>query len=128
VIFDSDVLIWFSRNDAEAIALVNSCEDRAVSIVSLMELLQGVRSKVEMRTTKQFFQQLNFRILPLSESIGHIAAGLIEEYSLSNGLRLEDALIAATVREAGETLVTGNLRHFRPIANLDVKPFRPRSR
>jgi predicted nucleic acid-binding protein len=127
VIFDSDVLIWFSRGDPNAIALVNSSVDRAVSIVSLMEVLQGVKSKAEMRITKQFFQLLNFRILPLSESIGHIAAGLIEEHALSCGLRLEDALIAATARETSETLATGNVRHFGPIANLDLKPFRPRT-
>lgn len=126
MIFDSDVMIWFSRGDPDAIALVNSSVDRAVSIVSLMEILQGSKSKAEMRTTKQFFQMLNFRVLPLSESIGHIAAGLIEEHALSCGLRLEDALIAATVREAGETFATGNIRHFRHIANLDLKPFRPR--
>jgi predicted nucleic acid-binding protein len=127
VIFDSDVLVWFSRCDADAVALVNSAPDRAVSIVTVMEVLQGVRSKAEMRTTKQFFLQLNFRILPLSESIGHIAASLIEEHALSCGLRIQDALIAATAREAGETLATGNVRHFRVIANLDVKPFRRRS-
>jgi predicted nucleic acid-binding protein len=127
VIFDSDVLIWASRGDAEAIALVNSTRDRAVSIVTVMEILQGVRSKLEVRTTKLFFYQMNFRILPLSESIGHIAAGLIEEHAMSQGLRLVDALIAATARESGETLATGNVRHFRPIADLDVKPFRPRA-
>jgi hypothetical protein len=81
-----------------------------------------------MRTTRELFQKRGFRILPLSEAIGHIAAGLIEDYALSNGQRLEDAFIAATVREAGDTLATGNVRHFRSIANLDVKPFRPRSR
>jgi len=128
VIFDSDVLIWSSRSDAEAVALVNSTRDRAVSIITVMESLQGVRSKSEMRTTKQFFHQINFRILPLTESIGHIAAGLIEEHALSGGLRIEDALIAATAREAGETLATANVRRFRDIANLDLKPFRPRSR
>jgi len=127
VIFDSDVLIWASRGDAEAIALVNSTRDRAVSIVTVMEILQGVRSKLEMRTTKQFFHQMNFRILPLSESIGHVTAGLIEEHAMSHGLRLVDALIAATARESGETLATGNVRHFRSIADLDVKPFRPRA-
>jgi len=127
VIFDSDVLIWFSRNDPHAVALVNSTPDRAVSIVSLMEILQGVKSKAEMRTTKQFFQELHFRVLPLTEAIGHLAAGLIEEHSLVCGLRLEDALIAATAREAGETLATGSLKHFRRISNLDLKPLRPRS-
>lgn len=81
-----------------------------------------------MRTTKQFFQMLSFRVLPLSESIGHLAAGLMEEHAHSSSLHIEDALIAATAREAGETLATGNLRPFRHIANLDLKPFRPRSR
>jgi predicted nucleic acid-binding protein len=128
VIFDSDVLIWFSRGDTDAVALVNSTEDRSVSIMTVMEVLQGARSKAEMRTTKQFFLQLNFRILPLSESIGHLATSLIEEHALSCGLRIQDAIIAATAREMGEKLATGNIRHFRPIANLDLKPFRPRSR
>ncbi len=127
MIFDSDVLIWFSRGDRDAIELVNSEVDRAVSIVTVIEILQGVKSKAEMRTTKQFFHLLDFRILHLSESIGHMAAGLIEEHALTCGLRLNDALIAATAREAGETLATGNIRHFRPIANLDLKPFRPRA-
>ncbi len=127
MIFDSDVLIWFSRGEPEAVALVNSSHDRQVSIVTLMEVLQGVRSKSEMRTTKQFFQLLNFQVIPLTESIGYLAAGLIEEHALSCGLRATDALIAATARETGETLATGNLKHFRPIANLDIKPFRPRA-
>ena len=125
MIFDSDVLIWFLRGQPAAGELVDSTADRAVSIVTLMEVQQGAKSKLEMKTTRELFQQSGFRILPLSESIGHIAAGLIEEHALSSGLRLEDALIAATAREAGETLATANVRHFRPIANLDLRPFRP---
>jgi predicted nucleic acid-binding protein len=128
VIFDSDVLISFLRGDPGAGELVDSASERAVSIVTLMEVQQGARSKLEMKTTRELFQKRSFRILPLNESIGHIAAGLIEEHATSHGLRIVDALIAATAREAGETLATGNFRHFRAIANLDVKPFRPRSR
>jgi predicted nucleic acid-binding protein len=108
--------------------LVDSASERTISIVTLMEVQQGARSKLEMRITRELFQQRGFRIVPLSESIGHIAAALIEEHATSHGLRIVDALIAATAREAGETLATGNVRHFRVIANLDVKPFRPRSR
>jgi predicted nucleic acid-binding protein len=126
MIFDSDVIIWFLRGDSEAGALIDSEPGRALSIITLMEVQQGAKSKAEMRTTRELFQQRGFRILPLTESIGHIAAGLIEEHALSSGLRLEDAMIAATAREAGETLATGNVKHFRHIANLDIKPFRPR--
>ena len=128
MIFDSDVLIWFLRGDLGAGDLVDSASERTISIVTLMEVQQGARSKLEMRTTRELFQKRGFRIAPLSESIGHIAAALIEEHATSHGLRIIDALIAATAREAGETLATGNVRHFRVIANLDVKPFRPRSR
>jgi predicted nucleic acid-binding protein len=127
VIFDSDVLIWFLRGEPAAIELLDSTTERAISIVTLMEIQQGAKSKAEMKTTRDLFQKRAFRILPLSESIGHIAAGLIEEHALSCGLDVGDALIAATARESGETLATGNLRHFRPIANLDLKPFRPRA-
>ena len=127
MIFDSDVVVWFLRGEPAAIDLLDSTADRAISIVTLMEVQQGAKSKREMKTTRELFQQRAFRILPLTESIGHIAAGLIEEHSLACGLGVQDAIIAATAREAGETLATGNFRHFRPIANLDLKPFRPRS-
>jgi predicted nucleic acid-binding protein len=127
MIFDSDVLIWFLRGDPAAGELVDCTAERLLSVVTLMEIQQGAKSKIEMKTTRDLFRQRAFRILPLNESVGHVAAGLIEEYALSCGLRLNDALIAATARETGETLATGNLRHFRPIANLELKPFRPRA-
>jgi predicted nucleic acid-binding protein len=126
VIFDTDVVVWFLRGEPAAGELIDSTADRAVSIVTFMEVLQGVKSKAEMKTTRELLQQRGFRVIPLTEAIGHIAAGLIEEHSMSCGLGVQDALIAATAREVGETLATANVRHFRPIRNLDLKPFRPR--
>ena len=38
--------------------------------------------------------------------------------------KLGDALIAATALEHDETLITGNIRHFRPIHGLKLKTFR----
>jgi predicted nucleic acid-binding protein len=124
--FDSDVLIWFTRGEPEAIALINSTLDRSMSIVALIEVLQGARSRQDMRIIKESLAELRFRMIPLSESIGHNAASLIEEYAHSSGLRIEDALIAATAIEAGEVLATANSRHFAPIRGLAVKAFRPR--
>ena len=126
MIFDSDVLIWLSRGDRDAIAWVDSTPDRALSVITLMEILQGARSKTEMKQTQESLRSLGFRVLPLSEPIGHLAAGLIEEHALAHGLQMPDALIAATAIEAGEVLATANLRHFRPIRRLASKPFHPR--
>ncbi|HXP88340.1 MAG TPA: PIN domain-containing protein [Bryobacteraceae bacterium] len=124
--FDSDVLIWFTRGEPEAIAWINTTPDRSMSIVAFIEVLQGARSRQDMRIIKESLNDLRFRILPLSESIGHSAAALIEEHAHSSGLRIEDALIAATAIEAGEVLATANTRHFAPIRGLAVKSFRPR--
>ena len=126
MIFDSDVLIWFLREEPDAVTLIEAFPDRAISIITLMEAVQGSRSKAHMRTILDLFAASGFRILPFSESIGHLASGLIEEHTLAHGLQMPGALIAATAIEAGEVLATANRRHFRPIRRLALKPFHPR--
>lgn len=126
MIFDSDVVIWASRGDAGAASWINAADCPAMSIVTLMEVLQGTRSIREMQQTRQLIRVLRFRVLPLSESIGDTAVALIEEHALANGLQVADALIAATALDAGEVLATGNARRFRAIRRLEIKAFRPR--
>jgi predicted nucleic acid-binding protein len=125
MIFDTDVLIWFLRGDAAAARLIESQSERAMSAVSAMELLQGARSRDEIKNIHQFTQRTGMRLIPVNESISHVALSLIEAYALSAGLRVADALIAATAREAALPLATGNARHFKAIAGLEVKAFRP---
>lgn len=125
MIFDTDVLISASRGDESAARTIDAASDRALSIVSLMEFLQGARSKLEAHQFQQSLRILHFRVLPLSESIGATAAAIIEQYALAHGIRVTDALIAATAIELGETLCTGNTKHFRPIPALSRIAFRP---
>lgn len=49
----------------------------------------------------------------------------MEEFCLSQNLAIADALIAATAVEKQTTLCTGNAKHFRFLAELDLKSFRP---
>ena len=65
------------------------------------------------------------QIVALTESIGQRAMHLIDQYALVNGLRLGDALIAATAIEHGLTLLTANLKHFGSIAGLVVERIDP---
>ncbi|MBL8219576.1 MAG: PIN domain-containing protein [Bryobacterales bacterium] len=125
MIFDTDVIIWAARGNRRAAWVIDNATDRAMSIVSLMELLQGAKSKLEARQIKDSLRQLQFRILPLSESIGASAASLIEQYALANGIQAVDALIAATALDAAEPLCTANANHFRPIRGLDRVAFKP---
>ncbi len=126
LIFDTDVLIWHFRGYREAAELIESSPDRAVSVVTYMELLRGARSRREIDVIRRFFPGHAIRTLPISETISHAAATLMEEHALAHGLRLADALIGATARQARAPLATGNARHFRVIPGLEVKPFRPR--
>jgi predicted nucleic acid-binding protein len=125
LIFDTDVLIACLRGDRDAAESVASHLERAVSIISVMEMLQGAKSKDELRRIRGFFPNHELEVIPINESISYLAANLIEEHTLSTGLQLGDALIAATARERSSGLVTGNVRHFRSIRRLEIKSFRP---
>jgi predicted nucleic acid-binding protein len=125
MMFDTDVLVWASRGNLRAARTIDAAADRALSIVSFMELLQGARSKLEGRQIRQSLRQLQFRILPLSETIGATAAAIIEQHALAHGIQVADALIAATAIEAGHPLCTVNVKHFRPISALSRVAFRP---
>jgi predicted nucleic acid-binding protein len=125
VIFDTDVLIYAQRGSPQAALAIDSAGDRCVSVLSLMELLQGARDKADLRIIKRFMVELSFAALPLSENVGHRALVYIEEYGLSSGLRAADAIIAATAVEAAMPLITANAKHFRAIKDLDLVVFKP---
>jgi predicted nucleic acid-binding protein len=124
-VFDSDVLIWALRgNEAAAIAIAGAAS-RDISVISCMELALGAASKADLRKIQSFVEDLGFRTLPLSESIGHRAAIYVEEYGLAVAMSPADALIAATCVENRLPLCTGNVRHYRAIRELDLLPFKP---
>ena len=124
MMFDSDILIWCLRGDPYAARIVNAGPDGATSIVSLIELLQGSRSPAQMKTARDFIRKLELRLLPVNHVISYRAVSLIETHAPGDGLLPGDALIAATALEHDETLVTGNVRHFRAIRGMKLKPFR----
>ena len=125
MLFDTDILVWIQKGNHRAAALIDREEERSISVLTYMELLQGAREKRQHQYVLDFLSEYGFRILPLSENIGHRAAVYIEEYSLSHGLRAGDAIIAATATDNNLTLCTSNLRRYRPIKELKLKPFKP---
>jgi hypothetical protein len=125
VIVDTDVLVWVLRGHEKAAKAVDETEARAISVVTYMELLQGARDKREVRAIKSFLVDLQFRLLPLTENVGHRASIYMEEYGLSVGMSMADALLAATAVESGEPLRTANQKHYRPVKELEVRIFRP---
>ena len=125
MLFDTDILIWVQKGNKKAARTIESTPERSMSILTYMELMQCPTSKDMQRIIKSFISDFNFGILPLKENIGHRAAIYIEQYSLSTGLRAGDAIIAATAIENNVPLMTGNKKHFKNIAGLELKIFTP---
>jgi predicted nucleic acid-binding protein len=125
MIFDTDILIWFLRGNIKAARAIDKEEVRSISLITYMELLQGSTDKQESRQIKAFLKDFGFSILPLSENIGHRASIYVEEYALSNSIGVADALVAATVVEENEVLLTANTKHFMCVKELQLKQFRP---
>ena len=68
----------------------------------------------------------NTNRLPLTPLVTERAIGLMETLTLSHGLQLGDALIAATALEHGLTVLTANAKHFSAIEGLAIEVFVPR--
>ena len=125
MLFDTDVLIWVFRGNQKAASLIDSTEDRRISVVTYMELLQGARDKRETRTIRSFLVDLGFQITPLTENIGHRASIYMEEYALKSAMCLADALLAATAVENQLVLCTANRKHYKHITDIDLSIYKP---
>lgn len=125
MLVDTDIFIWNLRGNAEAADRLDSLDRIALSSVTYMELVQGMRNKEELRDLRLSLAHWEADIVHVDEEISSRATFLVEQHYLSDGLRLADALIAATALDLGETLLTGNDKHYRLIGQLSLEVFRP---
>jgi predicted nucleic acid-binding protein len=124
MLIDTDVLICHLRGYPQATRRLDQLNPLTLSAVSYLEVLQGVRNKAELAAIKAMLERRKASLLPLTEPITRRATALMESLSLSHGLQMGDALIAATALEHGLAVLTGNDRHFSPVAGLEVHTFR----
>jgi predicted nucleic acid-binding protein len=114
-----------SRKHPTAITKLQTIELWQVSTVGYIELIQGCRNRGELDKIKKGLAACNTVFIPLTESISARAMQLIDQYTLSHGLQLGDALMAATALENNMTLLSANRKHFEPIAGLSIDVFFP---
>lgn len=124
-LIDTDVLIWYLRGNENAYTLIHSIGNFCVSSVTYMELVQGMRTKNELRALQKVFKQWNVKTIFISEEISAKALFYMEEYFLSHSMQLADSLIASTATQYGMKLITANDKHYKIIKEIDIKVFRP---
>jgi predicted nucleic acid-binding protein len=127
VIIDTDILIWYFRGDDAARRFLTRVpfSERTVSALTVMELLQGCRDLRETRDTAVFVSENLAAVLHPNEAISRHAIRLLELHARGAGLRVVDALIAATALDARVALATANVRHYRAVPGLSLVTFRP---
>ncbi|MEI7501549.1 MAG: type II toxin-antitoxin system VapC family toxin [Bacteroidota bacterium] len=118
ILCDTNILIsWFSGDPEtckrlERIGLINIL----IPSVTIMELLQGTQNKSESLQLKKKLKAYN--IIHFNETTSKLAIELIEQFRLSHGLLIPDAIIAATAITFNLTLFTYNQKDFRFIQGL----------
>lgn len=94
-----------------------------ISIITYMEMLQGMNNKAELNAFIKHLKDFNYEILPVNERIGKTASELVENYTLSHNMQMLDALIARTAINFDKTLLSANAKHYQFIPNLSFKKF-----
>lgn len=123
MLIDTDVLIWATRGDAKAQQTLDGIDQASISVVTVIELMQGARNADELRRIEQGLTSWGVTVLPITAAISTVATNLIRDYALSNGLQLADALVAASAMHHELTLMSGNRKHFEKISDLAFQAF-----
>ena len=122
----TDVLIWYLRGNEKAKKIVNENIPFKISVVSFMELIQGVHDKKEQAVLQKQLKRWSTEIIQINENISTRAMYFVEDYFLSHSMELGDAIIAATALERHERLLTANDKHYKFIPNLVLNMFKPK--
>ena len=125
ILVDTDVLIWHLRGYPQATRRLDELGTLTLSAVSYLEVLQGMRNKAELVAVKKMLDKRSAKLLPLTEAITLRAIALMESITLSHGLQMGDALIAATAIEHQMPVLTANVKHFGAVSGLQLEAFAP---
>jgi predicted nucleic acid-binding protein len=125
MLIDTDVLVWYMRGNQRAYTIVEGQPGFSLSVITYMELIQGMRNKQELHELKKAIQRWNAAIVHINEVVSIKASEYVQQHYLSHALELADALIGATAVVNQLPLLTANDKHYKVIQGITIDPFRP---
>ena len=125
MLIDTDVIIWYMRGNPNALKAIKQHKGFTISVVTYMELVQGMRNKKELSLLRKALKSWNTKIIYITEEISSKAMFYVEQHYLSHSVELADALIGATAVSHGLSLLTGNDRHYKIVKEIKLSKFRP---
>jgi predicted nucleic acid-binding protein len=124
LIVDTDVLIWDLRGNRKAKDVILKHIPFNISVVTYIELVQGMRNKDELTKFIKQLTEWEVNIIQINKEISTRAMIYVEDYFLSNSMELADALIAATCVNNSDHLLTANDKHYKHIPNIQIIKFK----
>jgi len=124
MVIDTDVLIWYMKGNEKAYKVIENSKNFFISVITYMELVQGMRNKNELNNLRRALHVWNSKILYISEEISVKAMFFVEQHCLSHSIQLADALIGATAISYGLPILTGNDKHYKILKDVRIKKFR----
>lgn len=106
-LFDTNILIDHLNAVPEARAEIQRFENRAVSIITWMEVMVGANADL-VEPTRLFLE--GFKVIALDDEIANRAVALRRAHRI----KLPDAVIWAAAQTTGRLLVTRNTKDFPP--------------
>lgn len=105
-LFDSNILIDYLNGVNAARTELKKYSNKAISIISWMEVMIGVESEEEEGVVRPFLE--TFLVQPLTQEIAERSVKLRRR----DRLKLPDAIIKASAEELGILFVTRNAKDF----------------
>lgn len=125
VICDTDVMIDYLNSNSERYLITKNLIENSIrtenvilSAVTKMELIIGATNKIDMERTNKSI--LRYTVTFINDDITQTAIQLLQDYRLSHGLALPDALIAATSIIIQLPLFTYNLKDYKFINGIEL--------
>ena len=125
MLIDTDVLIWYMKGNRKAYEVIEKTDQFFISVVTYIELVQGMRNKQELVLLRKALKKWNSKLLYINEEISVKAMFYIEQHYLSHSMQLADAMIGATAVTHGIPILTGNDKHYKNVNEIKIQRFRP---
>jgi predicted nucleic acid-binding protein len=104
-LFDTNILLDLIKGIADARIEVKRYDDRAISIITVIEVLVGTTPATEAVERALLGQ---FTVVPLDDDVAEAAAAVRRAHRV----KLPDAVVWASARTQGRLLVTRNTKDF----------------
>ncbi len=120
VLCDTNIFIHWFNNDSDTILKLKSIglENIALSVISVMELIQGTDNKQQLN---RLMKKLNsYKVFHFNEKVSQTAFQIFSQYNLSHNLLIPDSIIAATAIVNKIPIFTYNLKDFKYIPDLMI--------